>query len=309
MNKVSIIMPAYNAENYIAQSIDSVIQQSYAHWELIVVDDGSTDTTAAIVSALIQEDNRIKYYYQPNKKQAAARNLGISQSTGDWIAFLDADDLWSPDKLATQIRYIQEVEADVFYTGGYVVDENGHQLSEYSTVFGHYSGVDMYKQLYFSNPVPILSVLVKKSWVSKTGPQDENIQIAGCEDWDYWIRLAHNGASFFGIPEKLFHYRINPQGTSRKVLQMKRAECFALYKNLEITIFQPVEEVRLRVRFDKLIKQIIDLLYESQNYTLIPSYLEQLNNIKSSVKYKYAQLTYKLFGTRSRRLVNFILYH
>src|ERR1700744_5385897 len=96
---ISIIMPAYNAENFIGSAIESVLDQTYLNWELIVVNDGSTDQTAAIVETFAASDKRIKCISQPNMRQGAARNTGIKNSRGDLIAFLDADDLWLPGKL------------------------------------------------------------------------------------------------------------------------------------------------------------------------------------------------------------------
>lgn len=231
---ISIIMPAYNAQQYISKTIESVISQTFTNWELIVIDDGSKDTTANIVKAFQNKDNRIKYYYQSNKKQAAARNLGIAHSKGEWIAFLDADDLWVPTKLEVQNDYLQSIDADVFFTGGYTIDENDSIVSDYKTISGKYLGSDMYKKLYEWNPIPILSVIVKMNWIKKTGFQDEwQYIVQWCEDWDYWIRLSKMGATFFGIDEKLFMYRLNPEGTSRDELKMELGQALIFAKNFE----------------------------------------------------------------------------
>src|ERR1700759_692275 len=96
---VSVITPAYNAGNFIHETIDSVIAQTYTNWELIIIDDGSTDNTAAIVKQYVVRDSRIKYLYQQNGKQGKARNNGMTHSSGTIIAFLDADDTWTPHKL------------------------------------------------------------------------------------------------------------------------------------------------------------------------------------------------------------------
>jgi teichuronic acid biosynthesis glycosyltransferase TuaG len=306
MSKVSIIMPAFNVEKYIARSIESVVMQTYPDWELIVIDDGSTDATASIVADLKGKENRIKYYYQENKKLPAARNTGIAHATGEWIAFLDADDLWEPNKLSVQFKYIKEVVADVYFSGGYSMDENDKTIAEYKTIYGSFTGIEIYKLLFFQNPIPVLSVIMKRSWVMKVGPQDETLI---CEDWDYWLRLGYSGAKFYGIDEKLFRYRINPQGISSKVLQMRIGECSALYKNLDYSLFTNEEIEKIRQRFDTLIKYIIDSLFSSHNTQLVPYYLNLLAEIKGGSKYKYAELIFNLLGAKSRRPVNFILYH
>src|ERR1044072_6081218 len=101
---VSIIMPAYNAERYIAASIESVLAQTYSDWELIVVDDGSTDRTATVTQEFVKRDPRIKYIFQENGRLGKARNTGIKNSRGPLIAFLDSDALWIETNLAAQTR-------------------------------------------------------------------------------------------------------------------------------------------------------------------------------------------------------------
>src|SRR5690349_25117803 len=99
---ISVIMPAYNAEKFVAESISSVITQTYKNWELIIVDDGSTDNTKNIIEEFAKHDARIKYIYQENAKQGKARNTGIAMAKSGLVAFLDADDLWLPQMLESQ---------------------------------------------------------------------------------------------------------------------------------------------------------------------------------------------------------------
>ena len=117
---VSVIMPAYNAEKYIDEAIDSVISQTFANWELIIVNDGSTDDTQKIVEAYVSSDTRIKLINQENKRLGAARNEGIKNANGEWVAFLDADDLWINTKLEKQLAAAAEQpDAGVIFTGGF----------------------------------------------------------------------------------------------------------------------------------------------------------------------------------------------
>ena len=126
-NLVSIIMPAFNSAGYICESIDSVLAQTYAEWELWVVDDGSTDNTAEVVKKF--KDRRIHYVKQAtNKGVAAARNLGIARSRGRFLAFLDSDDLWNPKKLSIQISFMEQNDAHFCCTGCCVIDENGNAV-------------------------------------------------------------------------------------------------------------------------------------------------------------------------------------
>src|SRR5258706_12531894 len=105
---ISVIMPAYNAEKFITQSIQSVIAQTYSNWELVIVDDGSTDNTKEIVSGFQKTEPRIKYIYQPNGRQGKARNTGIEHAAGEWIAFLDAEDILIPAMLEKQFALMKK---------------------------------------------------------------------------------------------------------------------------------------------------------------------------------------------------------
>lgn len=126
---VSIIMPAYNAERFIGQSIESVLAQTYENWELVIADDCSQDNTAQIVAAYAQKDSRVRYYKLPENGGAAmARNLAIEKAQGRYLAFLDSDDLWVSDKLALQIAYMQEKNISFCATVYGKIDENGKDL-------------------------------------------------------------------------------------------------------------------------------------------------------------------------------------
>src|SRR6476659_7001862 len=117
---VSVIMPAFNAGKYISDAIQSVIQQTYNNWELIVIDDGSTDTTAAIIKEFIASDDRIKYLYQENGGPGKARNKGLKEAKGIYVAFLDADDLWLPEKLREQLKTMFYHKTDLVYSDAYI---------------------------------------------------------------------------------------------------------------------------------------------------------------------------------------------
>lgn len=126
---VSVIMPAYNAGPYIGEAIQSILDQTFANWDLIVVDDGSTDNTAEVVATFLS-DRRIRYHKQPNGGEPVARNTGIELSHGNLIAWLDADDIWFPEKLAKQIEIFAEYpEVGFCGTGLVTVDSKGLEKS------------------------------------------------------------------------------------------------------------------------------------------------------------------------------------
>lgn len=117
--KFSVIIPTYNRSNFISKSINSVIRQSYDDWELIIVDDGSTDNTKKVVESFVKKDARIKYLYQENKERSAARNLGIASSSGDWICFLDSDDYFLEGHLESfyQLINLNKIKRGIISSG------------------------------------------------------------------------------------------------------------------------------------------------------------------------------------------------
>src|SRR6266542_3447517 len=165
---VSIIMPAFNAGKYISQSIESVLKQTYQNWELIIINDGSTDDTKKVVDSFLQMDSRIQYIWQKNGKQGKARNAGLKRSKGELIAFLDADDLWMPVKLEKQIDLLHQQNADLIFTDVLVVDEKGAVLTDTCSVENKtYFGSEGLSFFYRINQVPILTVLAKREAILK----------------------------------------------------------------------------------------------------------------------------------------------
>ena len=206
---ISVIMPAYNAEKYIAASIESVLAQTYSDWELVVVDDGSTDSTATIVKEFVKRDQRIKYVFQENGRLGKARNTGIRNASGSLIAFLDSDDLWIKTKLEAQTRTMAENKADVVYSKAWVFTDKEitAQTETMMSTVGLFSGPDFFDSLIRQNQLPVLTVLLKKSTLDRVGLFEEAKPYHGCEDYDLWLRLAKAGFVFYGMPDVLARYR------------------------------------------------------------------------------------------------------
>ena len=202
-------MPAYNAEKYIAASIESVLAQTYSDWELIVVDDGSTDSTATVVREFVKRDPRIKYIFQENSRLGKARNTGIANSTGPLVAFLDSDDLWIPTKLEAQTRAMAENNADVVYSKSYVFsDENiVDETQTLTSSAGKFSGPAFFDSLLRQPQIPVLTVLLKRSALDIVGLFEEGKTYHGCEDYDLWLRMAREGLVFYGMSDVLARYR------------------------------------------------------------------------------------------------------
>src|SRR5688572_3090637 len=121
---VSVIMPAYNSGRFLAESVRSVQAQTFGGWELIIVDDGSTDDTAAVARGFAESDARVRYVARANGGQAAARNTGLGEARGPLVAFLDSDDLWLPGKLEAQLGVLERTGVDLVYTDGHIFSED-----------------------------------------------------------------------------------------------------------------------------------------------------------------------------------------
>lgn len=195
---VSVIIPSYNYAGFIIETLNSIRAQKHEHWEAIVVDDGSTDNTRALVLALAEVDARIIYIYQENKGLSAARNTGIKKSSGDYIQFLDADDLISEDKIQLQLEHFAtDKSLGISYCNTYYFTNNNIQeryrsldltQQEWIIRLNDRSTAEQLWQLVNKNIMPVNSPLIKREVVEKVG--DFNTGLTSLEDWEYWFKSA-----------------------------------------------------------------------------------------------------------------------
>jgi len=206
---VSVIIPACNAEVFIAKTLDSVLSQTYQNIEVVVVDDGSTDTTPEIVKSFAREDSRVTLLQQSNAGVAAARNLAIKNSRGEYIAPIDADDIWYPRNLEKQVECLRKSEpfVGVVYSWSVDINEAGLLTGGFynSTIEGEVYKALVYK--YFIGNAS--SSLIRRACFEKVGNYNckmkaENAQ--GCEDWELHLRIAEF-FQFKAVPEFLVGYR------------------------------------------------------------------------------------------------------
>lgn len=211
---ISIIMPAYNSEKYIAQSIESVLAQTWTQWELLIIDDGSFDRTAQIAGSYASSYPQI--HFSQNKQNlgvARTRNAGIRQAAGPWIAFLDSDDCWAPEKLEKQIQLSRSSAADFLFTGSAFMDENSQPLSHQLSVPSRIG----YRQLLKQNVISCSSVLIKKELLLPYPMKGDNLH----EDFALWLQILRDRRiCAAGINEPLLIYRIS---TSSKSGNKKKA--------------------------------------------------------------------------------------
>ena len=217
---ISVIVPAYNAEKTILSTLESIQQQTYQDLEIIVINDGSTDRTFDIVNNI--EDSRIKIFNYPNGGISKARNRGIIQANGEYISFIDADDIWTIDKLEKQLAALENnLQASVAYSWVAVMLENpdNHEATAF------FSG----KKVTFTGNIfaPLLlenfigngsNILVKKEAIAEIGEFDSTVN--SCEDWDYYLRLAAK-YQFALVPEHQVIYRKTAGSISSKALTIE----------------------------------------------------------------------------------------
>ena len=214
--KVSIIMPAYNAERTVRASIDSVLVQTFPDWELVVINDASADKTAEIIQQLAKNDRRvILLENEKNSGISLSRNRGIHHAKGEWLAFLDSDDLWREDKLEKQLKFIEETGALVSYTATAYITETGEMSSEISLdmpedisekVSGYILRAEKeftYKELLKRNLMSCSSVMVRRD-VMIPFPEGQEIH----EDYVVWLGLVRTIDCAYGLDEPLLIYRM-----------------------------------------------------------------------------------------------------
>ncbi len=213
---VSVVIPAYNAERWIRTAVDSVLAQSFRDFELTVVDDGSSDDTPHLVAAY---GERVRHVRQANQGVSRARNRGFAESRATWVAFLDADDAWHPEKLARQMAALLSTPGcRAVYSAVIETDAELHDVVEKRSSD---SAISTEALLLRGNLVTgsASSVMCERRLLLEVGGFDESLSL--CADWDLWVRLAAR-TSFAYVDEPLVRYRRTPTSMSRAVPVLER---------------------------------------------------------------------------------------
>jgi len=211
--KVSIILPTYNRASMLNKAIDSTLNQTFKDFELIIVDNYSTDNTESVVKSY--DDKRISYFKNQNNGLVSInRNYGIQKSCGEYIAFLDDDDLWLPEKLEKQVKLLDSnKKLGLVYSRSYVIDDRGNPAKP-----TYFRGIKLrrghvFNELLVSNFIPQLTVLTRRDALDKVGKFDLQYKIA--QDYDLWLRIANHYTVDF-IDQPLAKYRFHGGSTSQK---------------------------------------------------------------------------------------------
>ena len=274
MVKVSVIIPAYNGDRYIGEAIDSILSQTYSDYEIIVVDDGSTDSTRQVIE---QYGSKIQYLSQTNQGVAASRNLGLTQAKGEYVAFLDQDDIFLPHKLASQVALLeQNPSLGIANSGWQIANQQGNVNA----------AVEPWKEIPELNltnliiwkPVFLGAMLFRRSWLERTEGFDTTLEQT--PDVDLVLRLTAMGATAAWVKQTTVKYRQHEANASRNTLLQAQEldqilERFFTQSNLspEIKTLEPESRYQSliwsawRLQQTGYLQKMSDYLYKSWFYT------------------------------------------
>ncbi|KAA3653538.1 MAG: glycosyltransferase [Chloroflexi bacterium] len=266
---VSIIISTYNRANTISKPIDSVLAQTYPHFELIIIDDGSTDNTDEVVAAY--HDPRIIYKWVKNGERSRARNIGISMSQGKYIAFMDSDDWFMPHKLSFQVNAMEaNPEVGLALGGWIVVDENGRKILS-SHPWQWIQSQPNLEQWLFSATATLHSVLVRKTWFDKVTGFDPELNMA--EDIELWMRLSLAGCQTMWTEDYVAAYVVHDSNSLRDWSNVKRGRMKFLntiFQNPQICEGLTVSKDEVYARFH------LDLAWMAFAENLVPQGQQEL---------------------------------
>lgn len=222
---ISIITPAYHSEEFIADTIESVLAQTYPNWELIIVDDCSQDQTVDIVKSYAKKDARIKLYtLNENRGPAITRNTAIQHANGRYLAFLDSDDQWLPEKLEKQLRFMQDHQIAFSFTAYHVIEQDGTATGTISEVPDRAVYTDLLK----NNVVGCLTVMLDRAIIGDV----EMVNIRSRQDYALWLDITRRGFPAYGMSEPLAKYRTVANSLSSNKVKMAKQN-WRVYREIE----------------------------------------------------------------------------
>jgi len=235
---VTVVISVYNKEDYVAQAIESVMTQTYRNLDIIVVDDGSTDSSRDVIQVYLERDSRLRYYNQPNSGVASCRNRGLTDSDGKYIVFLDGDDYLYQNYIETAVRYMEiNLYVDLLHVAWDNVDQDGKFLSLSSV-----RDQDDYLQtLLLANMFALHAVFCRMSFLRKKVGLFNFYTVT--DDWEYWIRCAKEGGYFKALNKRLVAYRVHG-GNNKRVKAKQRLRFFPIIEKVFDPAFGLPEQYR-----------------------------------------------------------------
>lgn len=273
---VSVVIATYNMGQYLPLAIDSVLAQTWSNLELIVIDDGSEDDTSEQMKRY-ERDSRVRYVLTVNQGQPRAKNRGLLESRGDFIAFCDADDLWQPRKLEIQMPYFTDSKVGVVYSEVSYVDEKGHPVDK-EIPYERHSG-KVTENLVIKNFVPFGTAVIRRECVEKSGNFDETLPMG--IDWDLWLRYSMSW-NFQYAPDATYIYRIWPGQMSKNYR--------GRYKNAFLILDKFIQNHPKAVSKSLMAKAWADM-YISRGMSLAKSeriYIEPIKDVLTGLRYDWS---------------------
>ena len=285
MPTVNVIIHTYNNERFIAETVESVLNQTYKEYEIVVVDDGSVDGTR---DALIPYMQKIRYHYKENGGIASAKNAGIGLSQAEFVAFLDHDDLWAPDKLQLQMEHFNENPQIGLVYAKYTSFRDGKELRIKPE--NGYSGW-IFKELIAKSFIQTSTVVVKRECLDAVGPYDETFSLG--DEYDMFLRIAQKFQCGF-VDKGLTRYRVHDTNASNNDFLFDN-ENLGVYKKVynNFTDIDGVEKKILRKRIARYSMKVAEGLYRQGKQEESKKYQMEANNYLPFYKRITNNLTFK----------------
>lgn len=288
---ISIVTPTYNRANFLPEAIESVLSQDYENYELLIIDDGSTDNSKDVIEKYM-DSKKIRYLYQSNSGQSVARNRGIEEANGDFICFLDSDNRWLPGKLSASVEaFERNPEADIVYGDVVLINEQGHEFSRKN--MKRYSG-KITTHLLKDNCVSMNTTMSKTNSIRAVGGFSGQVKVA--DDYDLWLRLSAE-YTYKYIPKLMADYRVmtNQISSDKKRRFSSNEEIIRRFLVANPNLLS-VSEQRDALNFF---------------YTRAARHFSGTKNFKLANKYFWKALSTKVFAPRTwrallRHLFNFV---
>lgn len=280
---VSVVMPTFNHAHYLGRALQSVLDQTYTNWELIVIDNHSLDHTDEIVNGF--SDPRITYLkIHNNGVIAISRNAGIKASKGEWIAFLDSDDWWANEKLQVCIENTYK-NVDLIYHNIEIVDSKTPSLQA-AIIKGRQLCcpviIDLLKQ---GNALANSSVVVRKTMIEKIGGIDENPKMVGCEDYNTWLRIGQISENFLFIPQTLGFYFFHENNLSHRDMRIPWE--FAIFDFKKRLTINELSKIRAQFRYGTGRRAYLNKDYKKAYHFLRRSFFYLNNKLKVKCIYMF----------------------
>lgn len=242
---VSVVIATYNMGQYISQSIDSILQQTWSNLEVIVVDDGSTDNTPAVMEQYAN-NHKVRYIKNENQGQPKAKNCGIKATQGEYIAFCDADDFWETNKLELQMPLFANPKVGVVYSEVSFIDENNKRFEKAEHEVRHSGKIT--NQMLIENFVPFGTSVIRRACIEQDGIFDESFRMG--IDWDLWLRYSINW-EFCYCPEKTYVYRVW-SGQMSNNYKGRYDHAFRILKKFEDNYYANIDKKFLRLAWSDM---------------------------------------------------------